>query len=161
MTPPTGVLFVCLGNICRSPLAKAVFTHHALRRGVLARFDVDSCGTGSWHAGSGADPRTVMVCRARGVPITHTARTLEPGTDFDRFHLLLAMDLANRDTMLGLGAPRDRVRLFRSFDPSLAGAAERDMQVPDPYYGGPGGFDQVFDMIDRASLGLLDHLVGR
>ncbi len=161
MTPSgtqVGVLFVCLGNICRSPMAKGVFLHQARQRGLLDRFHVDSCGTGGWHAGNGADPRTLLVAARNGVQIEHVARQLNAANDFTRFDLLLAMDAKNRADLLALGAPEDRVRLLRSFDASLTGAPDRELNVPDPYYGGDEGFQHVFDMIDRANAGLLNHL---
>jgi protein-tyrosine phosphatase len=154
----TGVLFVCLGNICRSPLARFIFDDLAASRGVAHRFDVDSCGTGAWHAGEGADPRTIAVARLHGLSPTHTARQLDPAIDFRRFHLLLAMDLSNRANLLAAGAPPASVRLLRSFDPALATAPESHLSVPDPYYGGPDGFEHMYRMIHAACVGLLDHL---
>lgn len=154
----TGVLFVCLGNICRSPLAKAVFIHHARARGVLDRFDVDSCGTGHWHAGGPADPRTIATCRKYGIPLDHVARQVDPVRDFRRFPLLLAMDASNRATLLHLGAGEGQVRLVRSFDPALADQPHHRLDVPDPYSGDEGGFDRVYEMLDASCRGLLDTL---
>ncbi len=160
MAHPTGILFVCLGNICRSPVAKFIFTDLAVRRGVRERFLIDSCGTGGWHAGEGADPRAVAVAARHGLDTTHTARRLDPAADFSRFDYLLAMDLENRRRMLALGAPEDRVRLLRSFDPSLSGVPDDQLVVPDPYYGGPDGFDRMYEMLTRACEGLLGHSLG-
>lgn len=154
--PPHAVLFVCLGNICRSPLAKAVFMHQAVGRGVREQFLIDSCGTGHWHVGGPADPRTIAVATRRGVPIAHTARQFDPATDIERFDLLLAMDRDNAAEMRSRGAPAAKVRLFREFDGT---AAAPDLNVPDPYLGGPEGFDEVFEMVSRASAGLLDQLL--
>ena len=154
---PIGVLFVCLGNICRSPLAKWIFTDLADQRGVLDRFDIDSCGTGHWHIGKGADPRSVATAQCRGLHTPHTARCLDPESDFLRFRYLLAMDTDNRDALLSAGAPPRRVFLMRSFDPSLAREPEHRLVVPDPYYGGPEGFDQVYDMLRAACAGFLDR----
>lgn len=151
----TGVLFVCLGNICRSPLAKGVLTHMVRERGIADRFVIDSCGLGSWHAGGPADPRTLATALKNGVPLEHTARQLEPASDFDRFDWLLAMDLDNVRGLSRSGAPASRVRLLRSFDPLLADAPDEDRQVPDPYYGGDGGFDAMYGMIVRACEGFL------
>lgn len=159
MSAQTGVLFVCLGNICRSPLAEGVFVHLARSRGVLDRFDVDSCGLGSWHAGEAPDHRAQEVAKRRGVALSCTARKVDPASDFGRFHVLLPMDLENRDRLLEIGAPAERVRLLRSFDPALSGLDDREMVVPDPYYGGPEGFDRVYDMIERACAGLLESLL--
>jgi protein-tyrosine phosphatase len=161
--PRIGVLFVCLGNICRSPLARALFDDMARRRGVAHRFDIDSCGTGDWHTGSGADPRTIAVALKNGLRFDHTARQLHPPADFPRFHVVLAMDRSNRRNILHAGethalAPRS-LHLMRAFDPTLAGAPEHELDVPDPYYGGPEGFQHMHDMLTRACDGLLDHLL--
>ncbi len=158
-TQPTGVLFVCLGNICRSPLARVIFEDMVARRNVAERFVIDSCGTGAWHVGKGADPRSVQVAMANGLRLDHCARQLDSVEDFERFDLLLGMDQSNCTTMLDLGAPRQKVRMLRSFDPLLAGAEPHRIDVPDPYYGGPDGFDKVHAMLVRACEGLLDHLI--
>lgn len=157
---PKRLLFVCLGNICRSPLAEGIFLHLAGERGVRDRFEVDSCGLGSWHAGESPDRRACAAAESRGVSLACVARKIDVRRDFDRFDLLLPMDLENRDRLLEIGAPRERVRLIRSFDPLLLGAPEFDQVVPDPYYGGPEGFDRVFEMLERACDGLLAQLSG-
>ncbi len=153
----TSVLFVCLGNICRSPLAEGVFLHLAQQRDAAARFDVDSCGTGGWHAGERPDPRSLAVAEKFGVTLPGRARKYEPRTD-NAFDWLIPMDASNRDDLIESGAPRERVRLLRSFDPLLAGMPERSLDVPDPYYGAAGGFDEVYEMIHRACTGMLDEL---
>lgn len=155
----TSLLFVCLGNICRSPLAEGLFIHLARERGVLDRFEVDSAGTGAWHVGKPADPRSIEVARAHGVHLPSIARQVDRETDFERFGLVLAMDRSNRTDLLDLGAPRERVRLMRSFDPSLAGTSEQELDVPDPYYGRGDGFQRVYDMLLRATEGLLGELL--
>lgn len=154
----TGVLFVCLGNICRSPLAKAVFIHQARSRNLLDRFDIDSCGLGSWHVGGPADPRTVDVAREHGLRVDHVARVFDPYNDPDRFPWIIAMDRQNVSGLLARGAPPARVRLMRSFDPALAGEPDHLLEVPDPYTGGPEGFREVYRMLDRACTGLLATL---
>lgn len=154
---PVGVLFVCLGNICRSPLAKCIFKDMIADRGVADAFSVDSCGTGGWHAGSGADPRSVQVAGAHGLSLVHTARKLRATGDFDRFDFLIAMDRANRDDMLALGAPPHKALLMRSFDSALSGHSESALDIPDPYYGGDGGFEKVYQMLLVSCAGLLDH----
>ncbi len=159
MSGEHALLFVCLGNICRSPLAEAIFAHKAEARGVRDRFLIDSCGLGGWHAGEPPDARARAVAERRGVRMSCVARKVDPRSDFSRFDVLLPMDLDNRDRLLEIGAPAERVRLVRSFDPALADASEHDMAVPDPYYGGPEGFDRVFDMLDRACGGLLDAML--
>jgi len=161
MSKKTGLLFVCMGNICRSPLAEAVFIHKARERGMLDRFEIDSCGTGGWHAGGPADPRSIAIGKKHGIEVASIARQVDTARDFKRFDLLLAMDRENRDDLIDLGADPARVRLMRSFDPSLTGTHERDLDVPDPYYGRDGsGFQRVYAMLDAACEGLLDHLAG-
>ncbi|CAG0951010.1 low molecular weight phosphotyrosine protein phosphatase [Phycisphaerales bacterium] len=160
MTGQTGVLFICLGNICRSPMARMVFADLTTRRGLANRFLIDSCGTGDWHAGEGADPRTVAVARARGLDASHIARALRPGTDFVTFEYLIAMDLENRSRLLHLGAPRERVHLLRAFDPALSGRPESELVVPDPYYGGDNGFEAMYEMVNSACEGLLARVSG-
>jgi protein-tyrosine phosphatase len=154
----TGVLFVCLGNICRSPLAEGIFIHRARQRGVLDRFNVDSCGTGGWHIGERADPRSLAVAARHGVALPSIARQLAPD-DPARFSWLIAMDRANARTLLQAGGAPDRVRLMRSFDPALAGAADDQLDVPDPYHWEGDGFEEVYQMLDRACAGLLDSLL--
>lgn len=151
---PTGVLFVCLGNICRSPLAEGVFAHLAERRGVRAHFEVDSCGTGGWHAGEPSDLRATAVALRHGIRLTRVARQLNPERDFGRFHHLIAMDRSNARHLLEAGAPRDRVRLLRSFVPDDA----HDLDVPDPYYGGDDGFETVYRIIERSCAAALSEL---
>lgn len=153
-----GLLFVCLGNICRSPLAEGIFLRLAGERGVRERFDVDSCGIGHWHVGERPDGRALAVAKKHGVELPSIARRVRPETDFERFDLLLAMDGSNRHALVRLGAPEERVRLVRSFDPTLNGPKGEGLDVPDPYYGGVEGFDRVYEMLSRACGGLLDEL---
>lgn len=157
MGDSTGVLFVCMGNICRSPVARCIFERLVAERGVGARFRIDSCGTGGWHAGEGADPRSVEIAARHGLELAHVARKLRPAVDFDEFDLLLAMDLENRRELLRHGAPPERVRLLRAFDPELQGLPDERLQVPDPYYGGDDGFLSMYRMLDAACRGLLAH----
>lgn len=147
------ICFVCLGNICRSPTAEAVFLDLIEREGVAARFEVDSAGTGSWHVGERAHPDTRAAAAARGIEIRSIARQFVAG-DFDRFDHVVVMDTSNRDNVLRLArddADRAKVSLFRDFDP--AGATGES--VPDPYY--EGGFDRVYDICEAAAAGLLAH----
>jgi protein-tyrosine phosphatase len=159
MTARTGVLFVCLGNICRSPLAEGTFIHRARQRGVLGRFDVDSCGTGAWHVGERADPRSLAVAARHGIELPSIARQLDPQRDFDRFQWLIPMDRSNRRALLAAGADPARARLMRSFDPALAAADEGAMEVPDPYEWAGDGFESVYQMLDAACTGLLEFLL--
>ena len=155
-TTDISVLFVCLGNICRSPLAEGVFRHLAIERANPARLSIDSAGTGGWHVGHPPDPRSQAVARRHGILIeTQKARRVS-SEDFSRFDLIVAMDGANlRDLEQlrpsGAGA---RLARLRDWDPEPG-----DGDVPDPYYGGPDGFDQVYAMIDRSCRALLDDLL--
>ncbi len=156
--PPivVAVCFVCLGNICRSPTAEGVFIHLVESAGLADQFVIDSAGTGGWHAGERADPRSRAEANRRGVELPSRARQVI-AADFARFDLLLAMDLRNRADLLALApseSAQQRVRLIREFDPLALPGAE----VPDPYYGGEQGFAEVFDICWRAAEGLLDHL---
>lgn len=151
---PVRILFVCMGNICRSPLAECVFRHQVEARGVAHRFMIDSAGTGGWHAGNPPDPRVRCVAAENGIIVSGRARQVERA-DFERFDHILCMDHSNLSDLLRRGAPRDRTRLFLSWDP---GAAVEE--VPDPYYGGPEGFEDVFRLVDAACAALLDALIG-
>ena len=152
---PVRLCFVCLGNICRSPLAEGVFLHLARDRGVLERFEVDSCGTGSWHIGERPDPRAQAVAHKHGVELPSFGRQIDADRDA-RHDLLLAMDRSNAHGVVAAGVPEDRVRLMLSFDPESPPGAE----VPDPYFGGGDGFDRVHAMLTRACGGLLDRCLG-
>ncbi len=149
-------LFVCLGNICRSPLALWVVRDLARERGMLDRLTLDSCGTGAWHAGGPADSRSIMIAQAHGHDTDHVARQFEAHADA-RFDLLLAMDQTNARTMIARGASPRKVKRFREFDPLAVKA--NDLDVPDPYHGGDEGFRDVYAMIRRAANGLLDGIM--
>ncbi|MEN0020370.1 MAG: low molecular weight protein-tyrosine-phosphatase [Planctomycetota bacterium] len=163
MPDPPGVLFVCLGNICRSPLAEGIFIHKLQSHAALAaKLKIDSCGTGNWHVGNPADRRSIAVARKHGITLPSRARQFDRKGDPARFGLMLAMDRSNRDDLLANGASPDQVRLMLSFDPELASldADSEELDVPDPYYGGPEGFDHVYSMLDRACDGLLKSISG-
>lgn len=149
------ILFVCLGNICRSPTAEAVLRALAAREAPELPIEVDSAGTAGYHVGQPPDPRTREAAARRGYDLsTLRARIVEP-TDFERFDLILAMDHENLE-VLRRRAPRQahgRLRLFLEFAPD--GGPE---EVPDPYYGGPNGFEEVLDLVEAATRGLLVHL---
>jgi protein-tyrosine phosphatase len=156
MSGSIGVLFVCLGNICRSPLAEGVFRHIVEEAGLADRFDIDSAGTSAYHAGDAPDERTVAVARRRGLALDHAARQVLQ-EDLQRFDYVLVMDTANRSKVERLAeqaAGRAEVRLLRAFDAE----AGEDLDVPDPYFGGPDGFEDVHDMVERACRGLLEHI---
>jgi len=150
---PTRVLMVCLGNICRSPLAEGLLIHLARERGLDGRVLVESCGTGGWHAGDAPDPRSLAVALKHGVNLPSRARQFDPGSDIEGFDLLIAMDSSNKTTLIERGTPASKVRLMLDFHPQLTGE-----DVPDPYYGGPNGFDDVYEMVRVACEGLLDDL---
>lgn len=149
------ILFVCLGNICRSPTAEVVFRAVAAREAPEMELEIDSAGTAAYHVGELPDRRTRQAAARRGYDLSRLrARVVDPG-DFERFDLILAMDRENLRA-LERRAPahaRERLRLFLEFAPE-AGISE----VPDPYYGGPNGFEDVLDLIEAASRGLLEHL---
>ena len=156
MSPePTRLLFVCLGNICRSPAAEGIFLHLLGREGLEPAFVVDSAGTGSWHAGQPADRRMRSAAERRGIHLPSRARQIE-AADLQRFDHILTMDADNLAAVQRLerqapGGARispliDHCRQLRSHE------------VPDPYYGGPDGFDHVLDLLDDACQGLLAAL---
>jgi protein-tyrosine phosphatase len=149
------VLFVCMGNICRSPTAAGVFRFAVERAGLSDRVDVESAGTHAYHVGGGADRRAMKAAAARGVDLgDHVARAVEPD-DFLSFDYILAMDRDNHAHLLAV-APKERrakVELFLKYAPRV-GVEE----VPDPYYGGRDGFDRVLDLVTAASEGFLVHV---
>jgi protein-tyrosine phosphatase len=149
------ILFVCLGNICRSPTAEGVLRTLAAREAPELGIEVDSAGTAAFHTGEPPDPRTRQAAARRGYDLSRQrARIVEP-VDFERFDLILAMDRENL-RVLRQRAPasaHQRLRLFLEFAPD-AGLTE----VPDPYYGGPNGFEEVLDLVEAATRGLLAHL---
>lgn len=150
--PKTKILFVCLGNICRSPMAEGVFRHIAGEAGALERLEIDSAATGAWHTGDPPDARAQAAAKSRGIDISmQRARSIERD-DFETFDLILAMDNMNHGDLKEMAPPGHdhKVRLFLSFAPAL-GVEE----VPDPYYGGPEGFDHVLDLVDEAGRALL------
>jgi protein-tyrosine phosphatase len=152
------VLFVCLGNICRSPTAQGTMRQLVREAGLQDSIELDSAGTGSWHVGSMPDPRAAATARARGIVLDGFARQVSQD-DFDDFDLVLAMDRSNMRELRQL-APgeqaRAKVRLLREFDPASAGA--EDLDVPDPYYGAAGGFEEVLDLVEAACRGLLAQI---
>jgi low molecular weight protein-tyrosine phosphatase len=152
------LLFVCLGNICRSPTAEGVMRALVADAGLEDDIFIDSAGTGGWHVGSPPDRRAAAAARARGLVLEGAARQVRE-EDFLDFDLLVAMDNENGRELRRL-APgeeqRAKVRLLREFDPASAGAA--DLDVPDPYYGAEGGFEEVLDLVSAACAGLLEEI---
>lgn len=152
------VLFVCLGNICRSPTAEGVFRKLVRDNGLGEKIETDSCGTSDWHIGDPPDSRAVDEAARRGFDLSDLRARQITKSDFISFDYVLGMDDANIAKLRALCPPahEDRVRLFLSFAPNL----DRT-DVPDPYYGGPDGFTQVLDMIETASRGLLEDIRAR
>jgi protein-tyrosine phosphatase len=152
------ILFVCLGNICRSPTAEGVMRRLVREEGLEGEIEVDSAGTGGWHVGAPPDQRSAETARRRGTDLTGAARQVTTD-DFARFDLLVAMDGSNLHELRQRApddAARAKVHLLREFDPASTGTL--DLDVPDPYYGGPRGFDTVLDLVEAACAGLLDEV---
>ncbi|MFI9808317.1 low molecular weight protein-tyrosine-phosphatase [Streptomyces sp. NPDC052301] len=157
------VCFVCTGNICRSPMAESVFRTRVAEAGLDELVEVDSAGTGDWHEGEAADPRTVSVLDAHGYGTAHVARLFQPSW-FARLDLVVALDTGHLKALRRLAPTEEdarKIRLLRSYDP----AAGDDLEVPDPYYGRRDGFEECLEMVEAASIGLLaavrEHLEGR
>lgn len=151
------ILFVCQGNIIRSPLAEGLFNHYAEVAGATLRYTVDSAGTSGYHVGEPSDARMLRVAARRGFQYSHRSRQFRR-QDLDDFDLLLAMDRENYDDLLSLARSPEqeaKIHLLREFDPS--GGPRHS--VPDPYYGDGGdGFEEVYEVIDRSVKGLLEYL---
>jgi protein-tyrosine phosphatase len=157
-TRPVRLLFVCLGNICRSPTAEGVMRSLVVQAGLQEQIVLDSAGTGSWHVGNPPDSRSSAAARARGVTLDGSSRQVTD-EDFDDFDLLIAMDSSNLRDLQELARDdrqRAKVRLLREFDPQSA--ATGDLDVPDPYYGVGDGFARVFDLVHAACVGLLEKI---
>jgi protein-tyrosine phosphatase len=143
------ILFVCMGNICRSPTAEGVMRHLLAERGLQHEVEVQSAGTGAWHAGSPPDARSSRAAAARGITLAGAARQVTR-SDFEDFDLLVAMDRDNLADLRAIAPPGTEHKL------RLLLADGRD--VPDPYYGGPHGFENVLDLVETACEQLLDEL---
>jgi len=153
---PTRILFVCLGNIIRSPLAENLFEHVANEAGLGNKYVVDSAGTADYHVGQAPDERMVRTAARRGFHYSGHGRQLE-GRDLDEFDLIIPMDLENKADIERLALrpeQRAKIHLLREFDPDSDGA----VAVPDPWYDGPRGFEHVYDIIERSVRGLLRGL---
>jgi protein-tyrosine phosphatase len=163
---PYRVCFVCTGNICRSPMAASVFRARVDEAGLDALVEVDSAGTGGWHEGNGADPRTVAVLQAAGYESDHVARQFQAAW-FARLDLVIALDTGHLRALRRLAPTRadaETVRLLLSYarpgrtasGSPLADSADEDLDVPDPYYGATDGFEECLEMVETACEGLLD-----
>ncbi|WP_445280130.1 low molecular weight protein-tyrosine-phosphatase [Streptomyces sp. DSM 118148] len=157
------VCFVCTGNICRSPMAESVFRARVEEAGLEDRVEIDSAGTGGWHEGEAADPRTVSVLDEHGYRTEHVARQFQPSW-FARLDLVVALDTGHLKALRRLAPTEEdanKVRLLRSY----AQPSPDDLDVPDPYYGGADGFQECLEMVEEASTGLLaavrEQLEGR
>jgi protein-tyrosine phosphatase len=147
------VLFVCLGNICRSPLAEGVFRDLVERAGLGDRIEADSAGTGGWHAGEPPDPRSQDVARKHGVDLSAQRARRVDDRDFDRFDYVVAMDASNLDHLRRMRQGKARVMRLLDDVPAL-----RVRDVPDPYYGGDDGFEHVYQLVTRGCTALLDRI---
>ena len=152
------ILFVCLGNICRSPTAEGVMRHRLREAGLGEDVDVESAGTGGWHIGHPPDERATASAAARGIALDSRAQRFE-SSHFDDFDLIVAMDRQNLADIRSLAPHADaegRIQLLREFDPLAVESG--DLEVPDPYYGGEDGFEEVLDMVERACAGLIGEI---
>lgn len=149
------ILFVCMGNICRSPMAEGYFRHLLATRAEHLSVTTDSAGTHHYHAGSPPDPRAQEAALRRGMDISKLAARNVVEADFERFDYVIAMDQDNVANLLAMADPayHDRIHLFLDFSPTHAGE-----DVPDPYYGGKTGFERVLDLIEAAADGLLEEV---
>ncbi|MDG6778295.1 low molecular weight phosphotyrosine protein phosphatase [Thiomicrorhabdus sp. zzn3] len=155
MSKKVSVLFVCMGNICRSPTAHAVFRQLVREEGLHKQVEIDSAGTHAYHVGNPPDERSVKVARGRGIEMKDLrARKVDFG-DFIQYDYVLAMDDANYSILKEMALPEhyDKISMFLDFAENW-----EEREVPDPYYGGPEGFDRVFDMVTDASRGLLEEI---
>ncbi len=152
------VLFVCMGNICRSPTAEGVFRRLVAERAPGVQIEIDSAGTHDYHVGDPPDPRSIAAASRRGVDLRHLRARMVRDEDFERFDLIIAMDRLNRATLIERSPEpfRERIRLLMEFAEN--GEVE---DVPDPYYGGAPGFERVLDLAEEAAAGLLDDVLER
>lgn len=147
MDKPISILFVCLGNICRSPMAEAIFTQLVVEAGFEDRFIIDSCGTGSWHVGAEPHRGTQDVLVKNKVPLLpHSRARRISRSDFSQFQHIVCMDRSNREDVLALGGDEKQVYCLRDYDLQARG----DLDVPDPYSGPKDGFDEVYRIVRRS-----------
>ena len=156
MKTPTRILFVCLGNIVRSPLAEKLFEAYVVKNGLDAKYEVDSAGTSAWHANERPDARMREVAAQHGFSYDGRARQIHP-SDLQRFDRILVMDRENQAKVMEMAMDADqeaKIQLLREYDPH----AGHETSVPDPYYGGSDGFERVYNIIDRSVQGLFNAL---
>ena len=151
------VLFVCMGNICRSPTAEGVFRHHVTEARLSDEIIIDSAGTHAYHVGSPPDRRATAAAERRGISLSGLHARRVSDEDFERFDYIIAMDLDNVERLKDEAQPKHhrKVKLFLEF------SSGKEREVPDPYYGGASGFERVLDLVEEASRGLLETLSGR
>jgi len=154
---PVKVLFVCMGNICRSPTAEGVFRKIVAEAGLDGHIEIDSCGTGGWHVGEPPDPRAQREAAGRGIDISGLRGRQVHRSDFDRFDYVLAMDTLNRGELERHCPPDQQHKIHMCLDFAW-NTTERD--VPDPYYGGDDGFVHVYNLVEDACAGLLGRIRG-
>lgn len=149
------VLFVCLGNICRSPTAEGVFRKQVTEAELTDRIEIDSAGTHAYHVDTPPDARAQQAARRRGIDLSGLRGRQATARDIEQFDYVLAMDRENHENLLEIcpDGLEHKIRLFMEFAP-----ARPEQEVPDPYFGGPGGFDRVLDMIEAAAAGLLEDI---
>ena len=149
------ILFVCLGNICRSPTAEGVFRKRAMEAGLADQIEIDSAGTHAYHVGAPPDARAQQAARQRGIDLSGLRGRQATVRDIEQFDYVLAMDRENHENLLDICPDgfEHKIRLFMEFAPTRS-----EREVPDPYFGGPAGFDRVLDMIDEAAAGLLEDI---
>ena len=149
------ILFVCLGNICRSPTAEGVFRKRVTEAGLAGRIEIDSAGTHAYHVGAPPDARAQQAARQRGIDLSGLRGRQATVRDIEQFDYVLAMDRENHENLLDICPDgfEHKIRLFMEFAPTRS-----EREVPDPYFGGPAGFDRVLDMIDEAAAGLLEDI---
>ncbi|OCW58961.1 low molecular weight protein-tyrosine-phosphatase [Hoeflea olei] len=155
-TTQPAVLFVCMGNICRSPLAEGVFRHALAEAGLAGLVTVDSAGTGDWHQGDAPDPRSIKTAGRHGIDISAQRARQVAQEDFDRFDMIFAMDRSNEATLLARAPATRRDRIFLFLDHTLGTRAD----VPDPYYGGADGFESVYQLLREGCQALASRLCG-
>ncbi len=162
----TRVAFICSGNICRSPLAEGIFKHQAAQAGLGETFHIESFGIGPWHVGEAPDRRAQETARLHGLRLTGRAQQFK-ARDFGRFDRVLALDTEVAEYLRRLApspADRAKVQLLREHDPQRRNARRPDddeLDVPDPYYGGPEGFEEAYEIIERSGQALLTSLLGQ
>lgn len=151
---PTAVLFVCMGNICRSPLAEGILSHLVETQQIAHRIVIDSAGTDAWHVGNGPDPRSLAIARRHGIDITRQKARQVKSSDFEEFDLILAMDEDNLARLSAICPAQyaDKLHLFNDY------ATGRRSNVPDPYYGGDDGFQTVYTMLFSGCMSLIGRL---